>query len=381
MATDMSLFERLNQIEDPRVLRTRLHPLINILVIAVLAALCGAEGWEDMVEFGEAKFDWLSERLDMSNGVPCADTFRRVFERLAPKVLAEVFVAWADTLRQDAAPGRSKGVIALDGKALRHSFDTATNQSAVHVVSVFASDARLVLAQRKVDNKSNEIPAVPELLALLDVKGCVVTADAMHCQKQTAAQIVAQRADYVLCVKDNQPTLCQDIAALFEIAGDRRLTDTETVDCTSTDKGHGRIETRTCRAIELSGLGDAWQDVISQWAGLRCVAQITRTRQIGEKTEKETRYYISSLPASPRRLLHAVRSHWSIENCLHHILDVSFNEDACRVRRDNSPQNLAVIRHIAVNLLRHDKQSKRGIKARRKRAGWDPAYLDHLLTI
>jgi predicted transposase YbfD/YdcC len=380
MVTEKSLTEFLDEIEDPRVRRTRLHPLINILVIAVSATLCGAEGWDDMVEFADCKLDWLQERLDMTNGIPCADTFRRVFARLDGEAFSEMFLNWVGSVRAQSVSALRQGVVAIDGKTLRHSFDSATSQSAIHMVSAFASEARLVLAQTKVDAKSNEIAAVEPLLALLDLKGCVVTADAMHCQKETAARIISKQADYVLAVKDNQKHLREDVEGLFGMVGNRHLTPLIAAEHVQINKDHGRIETRTCRQIDMNDLGDAWQDIREQWAGLRSVAKITSSRTIAGETNTQTRFYISSMPADPKRLLAAVRSHWSIENSLHHVLDVSLNEDACRIRKDNAPRNLATIRHIALNLIRQETTSKRGVKARQKRAGWDSNYLDRLIA-
>jgi len=372
-----ALIEQLADLPDPRIARTRLHKLTDILAIAICAVLCGADGWDDFVAFGRAKHEWLKERLglELPSGIPCADTFRRVFARLDPEALETCFRQWTRQLHV-----RTHGeVIALDGKVVRHSFDTACEQPAIHMVSAWAARARLVLGQVKIDDKTNEIPTVPALLKLIDICGCIVTADAMSCQKATAAVIIAQGADYVLAVKDNQPTLYADIQARFAYAEAHGYEDILHRYCTQNDKGHGRIETRRCDLLPLALNDPFWGDVQAEWTGLRSLAKLTCTRQIGEKTSTEVRYFISSVPQSASCVLRAVRAHWGIENRLHYVLDVSMNEDACRIRRDHGAENLAVLRHIGLNLLRQEKTNPRGIKARRKQAGWDNDYLAQIL--
>lgn len=372
-----ALIEQLRELPDPRVERTRLHPLIDILTIAICAVICGAEGWDDFVSFGRAKQDWLQEKLELElpAGIPSADTFRRVFARLDPQALQACFRLWTQQLHI-----RTKGeVIALDGKVLRHSFDTAAKQSAIHMVSAWAASARLVLGQVKIEEKTNEIPMVPALLKLLDIQGCIVTTDAMSCQKATAAQIISQGGDYVLAVKENQPSLHADIKGRFAQAKAQRYEDTDHTDCRANDKGHGRIETRHCDLITLSPKDPLWGDVQAEWSGLMSLARITCTRQIGTKRRREVRYFISSIPHHARRVLSAVRAHWGIENRLHYVLDVSLDEDECRIRKDHGAENMAVLRHISLNLLQQEKTCSRGIKAKRKQAGWDNDYLAQIL--
>jgi predicted transposase YbfD/YdcC len=371
------LIEQFADLPDPRVERTRLHKLIDILSIAVCAVICGAEGWDDFVAFGRAKQDWLKERLGLQlpSGIPSADTSRRVFARLDPQALQTCFRNWTRLLHV-----RTHGeVIALDGKVVRHSFDTACQQGAIHMVSAWAARARLVLGQVKIEDKTNEIPTVPALLRLLDIHGCIVTTDAMSCQKATAATIIEAGGDYVLAVKDNQPTLYADMVARFAYAEAHGYEDIVHRHRTEVDKGHGRIETRTCDLLPLAPQDPLWGDVQQQWAGLGGLAKITCSRQIGDKISTEVRYFISSLPPSASAVLRAVRAHWGIENRLHYVLDVSMNEDACRIRRDHGAENLAVLRHIGLNLLRQEKTSPRGIKAKRKQAGWDNDYLALIL--
>jgi predicted transposase YbfD/YdcC len=360
---------------DPRVERTKRHRLHDVLVIVVCATVCGVESWEDIEQYALAKQTWFQERLGLSltNGIPSDDTFRRIFAALDPTAFAACFRAWVDTLRL-----QTKGeVVALDGKTLRHSFDTAWGQKPVHMVSAFACANRLVLGALAVDDKSNEIPAVAALLGLLDLRDCIVTADAMHCQKAVARQIVEAGGDYVLCVKDNQPHLAEDVAACLTYQQQQREPSRRLETTTSVDYGHGRQETRRCTCVFLDPHDADWSDVQQEWAGLRCLVQMERVREMGEKTTHEIHYYISSLSRSAKQLAYVIRAHWGIENRLHHVLDVSFNEDACRVRRDHGPVNLAMMRHVALNLLRQEPSSG-SLKGKKKRAGWDN---DFLLTV
>ena len=373
-----ALIDYLSDVPDPRVERTRRHNLLDILVIAICGVLCGAEGWDDLVAFGRAKQGFLGERLglELPSGIPSADTFRRVFARLDPNALQQCLRNWTRQLHR-----RTQGeVIALDGKVLRHSFDSACGQGAIHLVSAWAASARLVLGAVKIEDKTNEIPTVPALLSLLDIEGCIITTDAMSCQTKTAQQIRAQGADYVLAVKDNQPHLYADMQARFAHAEHHRYEQSAHSHCTAREKGHGRIQERHCDLITLDEDDAFWADVQAQWSGLRSLARITCTRQLGEKISIEVRYFISSLPESAKKVLRAVRAHWGIENRLHYVLDVSLNEDACRIRKDHGAENFAVLRHISLNLLHQEKTSGRGIKAKRKQAGWDNDYLALILV-
>lgn len=368
-------------ITDPRIARTRRHDLLDILFIALAAMLGGAEDFVTIAEYGTIKRDWLKSLLGLPNGIPSHDTFRRVFARLDPKQLEDCLIAWAEALR-NMAEITGEEVVALDGKTLRHSFDTATGTAAIHIVSAWASRARLCLGQVKVDQKSNEITAVPALLKMLDIRGCLVTADAMNCQKATARQITEQGGTFVLALKDNHPSLSKGIQLFVEHAAKEKYACLTTRTVTTNDKDHGRIETRRYRLIGLPE-GIAWADEKKAWPGLLSIGIAESTRQIGDKTSKETRYYLTAIPTGPansaRRFARAVRYHWGIENSLHWSLDVSFNEDDCRVRKDNAPQNLAALRHVSLNLLKRDLTTKAGIKTRRLKAGWDNSYLEHLL--
>ena len=371
-----SLLEHFGEMPDPRTGRALRHPLLSILFCSLCAMICGAEDFVSFEEFTEAKFDWLAQRVDLSAGVPSHDTFGRVFALLEPHAFTECFLNWVEALRTHLGPD----IISLDGKTLRHSFDTATGKKAIHMVSAWARQSRLVLGQVKVDDKSNEITAIPALLKLLDIRGCIITIDAMGCQKSIAAQIIGQGGDYVLSVKDNHPHLAQDMAGLFTHAQAHRFEDVAHDTAKTLDKDHGRIETRIATVIGLNALAGLWDDVGSQWTGLQTLLKIQRTRQIGSETTCETHYYISSLPPNAKKHLQVVRSHWGIENSLHWVLDVAFREDDCRVRMGHADQNLASLRHITLNLLRQDKRSKIGIKNRRLKAGWDLMFLERIIT-
>ena len=372
---------------DPRVKRRRRHSLMEMLVLSFLAVVCGADGWDDIVRFALAKQAWLRERLGLGleGGIPSDDTLRRLFARLDPDAFERCFRSWVETLKQEC---RGE-VIALDGKVLRHSFDTASGQGALSLVRAWATKQRLLLGAVKVEEGSNEIPAVSALLSLLDLRGAIVTADAMHCQRATVEKIVEGGGDYLLCVKDNQPQLAQDLALCFshlehhpaaakewrEAAKGRQIRTFR-----ETDYGHGRTETRSVKLLLLPENDPDWQHRQAEWKGLRSLVQVERIRRVGERESREVHYYISSLVAPAKKVAQAVRDHWQIENGLHWVLDVQMNEDASRIRVDHAPENFARLRGIALNLLRQDKKTYGGVKARQKLAGWDPDYLLQLLA-
>lgn len=366
--------EHFGTLQDPRVDRTKLHGLLDLLVIALCAVICGAEGWEDMETFGRAKEPWLRERLGLAlpNGIPAHDTFRRVFARLDPEAFGRAFLAWTDTLRVET----QGEIIALDGKTLRHSFDTRAGQLPIHMVTAWAAKNRLVLGQIKVAEKSNEITAFPALLALLDLRGCTVTIDAMGCQKEIARQIIEQEGDYVLGLKGNQGTLCEEVRLFFEDAREHGFGAIPFRYQKTVEKDHGRIETRHYWLVEQID----WLDGKEKWAGLHSIGMVESLRRIGEQTSVEVRYFISSVTRNVRKFARAVRGHWGIENSEHYILDMAFDEDACRIRRENGPENFATLRHIALNLLRRESSTKRGVKARLRMAAWDEEYLLKVLA-
>lgn len=369
--------EYFSELKDPRIDRTKLHQLLDIVTITVCAVICNADTWEDIEEFGHSKEHWLRTFLALENGIPSHDTFRRVFSLLEPEQFQQCFLRWVQavtTLTQGQ-------VLAVDGKTLRGSADRGQGKSAIHMVSVWAEANRLVLAQTKVADKSNEITAIPELLRLLELSGCIVTIDAMGCQREIAQLIVDQQADYVLAVKENQGHLYRDIEEVFELEFAHAIPFEGMVhDYHKTvDKGHGRLEIRQCWTISdpdsLNYLRKR-----AAWQGLTCIALVLSERRIGAASSYELRYFISSLPGEARQLLHAVRSHWGIENQLHWQLDVAFREDDSRMRKDHSPENFAVVRHIVLNLLKHERSCRRSIKGKRLKCGWDQHYLLKVLA-
>jgi len=374
MRVPSSFHEHFAVLTDPRCpfAPNSRHLLMDILVIAVCAVISGAEGWEDIEEYGKANTAWLGDLLDLPHGIPGHDTFRRVLSQLDPEELTQCFIAWTQAL-SEASGG---DIISLDGKTLRHSFDRATATAAIHMVSAWASANRLVLGQLKVEEKSNEITAIPTLLRLLDITGAVVTIDAMGCQKEIAKTITEQGAEYVLALKDNHPTLSAAVTLFLNDARDTGFTDIAHAYHETVDGDHGRLETR--RYWITSEI--AWLGAKASWANLHSVGMVEARREVGDTVQVETRYFLTSLPAQGVRFAQAVRQHWGIENSLHWVLDVSFDEDACRIRKDKGAQTFAVLRHIALNLLRREPHHKRGIKARRKRAGWDHDYLFQVLT-
>lgn len=363
---------------DPRVERTKRHDLLTVVTLALCGVICGAENWVEVADWAEAKRDWLATWLDLPNGVPSHDTVGRVFARLDPARFEAGFPRWAhaavpaDADADADATATTGGVIAVDGKSVRAA--RAHGGEALHLVSAWASAQRLILGQEAVADKSNEIVAIPALLARLDLRGQVVTIDAMGCQRAIAAQIVDQGGDYVLAVKANQPDLLAGIAESFALAtepGERSR---------SVEKGHGRIELRTCRTIADPATIE-WLDPDGAWPGLRSIAEVTGERRIDGAATAHTRYYVTSLPGAAAPIAAAVRGHWGIENSVHWVLDVAFREDDSRARVDHSAANLALLRKLALNLLRAEPTRTHGIKASRLRAGWDNAYLLRVLGV
>lgn len=364
MDSPLKYFARLS---DPRVERNREHVLEEILLIAIAAVLSGAESWNDIEQYGQSKQDWLQTFLTLPGGIPSHDTFNRVFSALDPEELEEGFVAWVASIARLTAGS----VVAIDGKTLRGTREGGKKQL-VHMVSAWAETNGLVLGQRKVDEKSNEITAIPKLLQALELTGAVVTIDAMGCQRSIAGQIADKKADYVLAVKENQGHLLEEIKDSFRMLEANSAA--EQIDC-----GHGRVERRRCSVIADTSLVEK----AAEWAGLRSLVRVEAERyhKATGKTEQETRYYISSLAPDAALINHKIRQHWGIENKLHWVLDVAFSEDLSRKRAGNAAQNFSLLNRIALNLLKQETTLKRGIKGKRLKAAWDPPYLLKLLGL
>jgi predicted transposase YbfD/YdcC len=379
MNTAPTLEAQFADLTDPRTDHTLRHKLIDIVTIAILAVICGAEGWTDMEAFGKAKESWLRKFLELPNGIPSHDTFRLVFIRLDAQEFEQCFINWVNAVHTLTA-GQ---VIALDGKCLRGTQDRYLGKQAIYMVSAWATADHLVLGQRKVDEKSNEITAIPELLALLEIQGCIVSVDALNCQKDIAAQIIEQGGDYLLALKENHPHMYEDVRNLFSWAAKVNFVDITHDTCRTVGKGHGRIETRNCTTISdpecLKMLADR-----AEWHGLHTLVHVHAKRQIGAEVTEEDRYYLSSLPETTQAIaavaLDASRCHWGIENQLHWVLDVTFQEDQCRARTGNAGENFAVLRHFALNLLRQEKSSRLSLRAKRLKAAWNNDYLLDILA-
>jgi predicted transposase YbfD/YdcC len=362
-----AIADHFSDLQDPRS-DNRSHLLLDIIVIAICAAICDADTWTDVELFGQSKEQWFRKFLELPHGIPSHDTFSRVFALIDTEQFQESFRDWIAAVEE-----RTEGeIVALDGKQLRRSHDKAKGKKAIYMVSAWASENSLVLGQRKVDDRSNEITAVPQLLDMLEVAGCIVTTDAMNCQVETAKKVIENDADYVFVVKENQPRLLETIQGLFDDPNEMRWVDTDSE--ATVDEKHGRTETRQCWTTSDPEYL-AYIASFADWPGLRSIGMIEARRSTKEGTSIKRRYFISSLESNAKRLLHAVRTYWGIENKLHWVLDLAFREDESRIRKGNGPENSAVLRHIALNLLRREDTAKISIRAKRKKAGWDNDYL------
>jgi predicted transposase YbfD/YdcC len=373
------LVQALQAVPDPRRQCKNLrHLLVDALVIGFCGVLCGCEDFVEIEEFGRSKEAFFRRFLELSHGIPSHDTFRRIFQAICPQALQRCLIDWLQGLRQEAERAAGDdGVVAIDGKTLRRTFDRARGLDALHLVSAWATANGITLGQVAVDAKSNEITAIPQLLDLLDLKDCVVTIDAAGCQKAIAAQIIDQDADYVLALKENHPTLHDQVSDYF-----LEQIEADPADCKlrrhrQVETGHGRTETRETFVVPVpKGKIDT-----GAWLGLATLVMVIRrcVDHASAKSSDEVRYFISSLPARAKRLAGAVRQHWGIENGLHWVLDVAFNEDRLRLRDRNAIENVALLNRLALSLLRQDKTIKAGVKCKRKTAGWNDDYLLHLL--
>lgn len=371
-----TIIEHFATLEDPRTGNALEHQLMDILVIALCAMICGADSWTEIELFGNAKQAWFKTFLALKNGIPSHDTFGRVFSLLDGQQFESCFLKWV----QSAYGVPSSQVIAIDGKHVRRSHDKGIGREAIHMVSAWASESHLVLGQVMVEEKSNEIVAIPQLLRTLWLQNCIVTIDAMGCHKEIAQLVVEQEGDYLLALKNNQGQMLEDVTCLFERGLSTGFQGMSHDYSRTVDKGHGRLEIRECWTIT----GNTTLDFLrhfADWPSLRSLVRLKSQRTSKGETEESVRYYISSWQVSATQLLSGIRHHWQIENGLHWVLDMAFREDECRVRIGYAAQNLAILRHTALNLLKQEKTVKVGIKAKRLKAGWDEAYLLKILQI
>lgn len=367
-----TIVEHFSELEDPRRYNRR-HLLHEIVIIAICAAICGADDWVAVEDFGRAKRSWFEKFLELPHGIPSHDTFGDVFSVLDPEQFRRCFIQWVQAVNEITG-GQ---VVPIDGKKLRRSHDKTLGKNAIHMVSAWAAENHVVLGQIKVDDKSNEITAIPQLLDLLEISGCIVTIDAMGCQRKIARKIVEDKeADYVLALKGNQGGLFEDVKGLFEHAQEVGFENCE--HHRTEEKGHGRLEVRECWTLSDPESLASIQN-LADWRDLRTVIVVKSERFVDDKRSEESRYYISSLSGDAKQALEAVRGHWGIENEVHWVLDIAFREDECRIRKGNGAQNFAVLRHIALNLLKQEKTAKCGIKNKRLKAGWDESYLIKVL--
>jgi len=366
--TLMEVFSGLKDVRDERKCR---HKLMDIVIIAIAAVICGADDLTGIEAFGKAKIEWFKRFLELENGIPSHDTFGRVLSLLSPKAFQACFRDWVESVRT----AYEEEIIAVDGKTLRRSHDRKAGLGPLHVVSAWAVQNRIVLGQTATDAKSNEITAIPELLEVLMLKGCIVTIDAMGCQKKIAQQIIDQGGDYVLALKGNQGLLAEEVEEAFIDADANDYQGLDTDFHETHERGHGRVE--TCRYWTLGDTESMSQAAL--WAGLNMIGMVESTRECDGKTTREYRFYIGSIGTDAKQFARAVRAHWGVENSLHWSLDIAFREDESRLRERNAAENFAVLRHIALGLLKNDTRTKLGIKNKRLKAGWDDRYLGNLL--
>jgi len=367
----IKLTEYFEDIDDPREkLKSIRHKLVDIITIAVCAIISGAEGWNDIEQYGKQKKSFFKKFLELPNGIPSHDTFRRVFTLIDSTQFRKGFIKWVRTITK-LAKGK---IVAVDGKTVRRSHKDG--ESPIHIVSAWAQDNNVVLGQLKTKEKSNEITAIPELLDILDIKGSIITIDAMGCQKDIAEKIIEKEADYILALKGNQGNIHKEVKKIFE----NELEKVKYEFHEENTKGHGRIENRKCTSIILENQAIGLKE-INKWKGLKSIVRIESQREYKNKISTETRYYISSLETNAKEFNESIRKHWSIENSLHWVLDVAFREDDSRIRTGNSAENLVILRHMALSLLKQEKSLKRGVKGKRLMAAWSDDYLLKVLGI
>lgn len=364
-------------VEDPRQAAKVLYPFEEILLLVLCAVISGADNWTSIALYGQKKLDVLRRFLPFADGTPCHDQLGILFSRLDMEQFQQCFVDWVADLHgtlKEATPDKSVGVIAVDGKTLRRSFDTASGKAAIHVISAWSCEQKLVLGQRKVDDKSNEITAIPELLALLSIEGAIITIDAMGCQRTICQQIIAQKADYVIGLKGNQGSLREDVELFFDELRERGIADGFIKQNQTVDGDHGRIEMRKHTVIEHVD----WLNQHHKWPGLKSVSMVEYSREIKGKTKTVRRYYISSLNVEPAKMADYIRNHWQIENNLHWVMDMTYRQDECRIRTGNAAANFATIKHAANNLLQKA-PGKKSLPMKRHSAAWDDDYLEKII--
>lgn len=367
-----ALLNHFADLPDPRKPRGIRHELADIVVISILAVICGANSYSHIHQYGLAQQAWLKTFLQLPSGIPSQDTFERIFALLKPAAWQSRFLAWAQTVPPVALPEGEDEVLAVDGKCARSSAEGTLGP--LHTVSVWSSQSEIVLAQQQVSDKSNEITVMPELLEVVNPAGAVVTSDAMGCQKDVAWSAREHHAHYLLALKENHPTLLEDVKSTFDYA-DKVGWDLPHSHSKNSERGHGRFETRDCRVLPVP----EWLYEREAWRDLTSLVRVHSTRTIKDKSSEQTRYFLSSLPVDAERALKAARFHWGIENGLHWVLDTAFDEDLSRARLDHAQSTWVVLRHLAVSLLKRDKTVKAGVEAKRLRAGWDRDYLLKLL--
>jgi len=362
-----SYFEK---IEDHRH-HNKLHKLIDVIIITICGVIAGADTYEQIENFGKKRKKWLSNFLELPYGIPSHDTFGRIFERMNPNEFQSCFMCWIKSVAE-----QTKGqVIAIDGKTLRRSHDNANEKKAIHMISAWASSNKLVLGQFKTDEKSNEITAIPYLLKLLDISGCIVTIDAMGTQKKIAKTIIDKGGDYILALKENHKTLYEDTELQFRKMKSMEKEGYKFDENTEVDGGHGRVETRRC--VVTSDI--EWLDGKDDWAGLKSICMVESIREIKDESSYERRFYISSLAPDAKEIGNAIRNHWGIENSVHWVLDIAFREDESRIRKGFGAKNFAAVRHIALNLLKNNNSFKGSIKSKRLNAAMDLKYLEEVV--
>ena len=367
-----SLVEHFETLPDPRVDRTKRYPLIDIILLVIAGTVSGCKGWKGIKDFGDLKLEWLRKFLPYKEGIPVDDTLARVMRKLDTKAFQSHFIQWMQSVTETT----SGSVIAIDGKTLCGSHNRRDGKSAIHMVSAWSRENGLVLAQEKTAEKSNEITALPELLDVLALKGCIVTIDAMGCQSAIAEKIIKHKADYVLALKGNQGHLHQEVKDFFEIAHAHHFKHVPHEYYEEYDAGHGRIEYRQCWMLTPPTNSFTTTE---KWVGLKSIVMVKSRRELSDKVTEDTRFYISSLIPDAKKTLHAVRAHWGIENCLHWVLDVTFNEDDSRIRMDAAPENFAIMRHIALNLIKSDTSVKASVKRKLNMAALSDDFRETLV--